>query len=87
MFALGVLVPTRLGPMERAWMALGHALGRVTTPIIFTLLWWLAIVPMGWVRRTFSRSPLARDPHAASYWQERAPKAPDVARRAMERQF
>jgi hypothetical protein len=87
MATLGVVMPSHLGPLERAWMAFGHALGRITTPIIFTLLWWLAVVPMGWLRRTFSRSPLARDPTATTYWHERAPRDADVARRAMERQF
>lgn len=84
---LGTLVPTRLGRVERAWMALGHAIGRVTTPIIFTLLWWLAVLPTGLLRRTFGRSPLARDINAPSYWAKREPRDADVARRAMERQF
>ncbi len=84
---LGALVPTRLGRVERAWMALGHAIGRVTTPIIFTLLWWLAVLPTGLLRRTFGRSPLARDRNASSYWAKRASRDTDIARRAMERQF
>ncbi len=87
LFLLGAFVPTRLGPLERSWMALGRALSRITTPIIFTLLWWIAVVPTGWLRRTVGRSPLARDAGASSYWHAREPKTPDVARRAMERQF
>ena len=84
---LGAVVPTRLRRIERAWMALGHAIGRVTTPIIFTLLWWLAVLPTGFLRRTFGRSPLARDRNAPSFWAKRAPRDADVARSAMERQF
>ena len=29
----GLLVPTHLGPVERAWMGLAHLISRVTTPI------------------------------------------------------
>jgi hypothetical protein len=30
---LGLLVPTRLGPVNRAWMGLATLLSRVTTPL------------------------------------------------------
>ncbi|WP_145978999.1 SxtJ family membrane protein [Gemmatimonas phototrophica] len=83
----GLLAPTVLAPLSRGWMAFGHLLGRVTTPLFFTLLWVVAFVPIGLLRRTFSRSPLARDPEALSYWVPRPPIAPDVARASMERQF
>lgn len=84
---LGLVAPRLLAPVLRGWMALGHALGLVMTPVIFTLLWWLAFVPMGILRRTFSRSPLARDPRATSYWVARAPVADAAARASLERQF
>jgi len=83
----GLLAPTVLAPVSRAWMAVGHLLGRITTPIFFTLLWVLAFVPMGIVRRRLSRSPLARDPRATSYWVARPDVSADVARSSMERQF
>jgi hypothetical protein len=83
----GLLAPTVLAPISRGWMAFGHLLGRVTTPVFFTLLWIVAFVPMGIARRRLSRSPLARDPNAASYWVPRAKVSPDVARTSMERQF
>jgi hypothetical protein len=83
----GLLAPTVLAPLSRVWMAFGHLLGRVTTPVFFTLLWIVAFVPMGIARRRLSRSPLARDPNAASYWVRRAAVSPDVARTSMERQF
>lgn len=84
---LGVLAPSLLVPVARAWMAFGHLLGRITTPVIFTALWLIAFVPMGIIRRRVGRSPLARNPNAASYWVQRPVVADDVARAAMERQF
>jgi len=84
---LGVVFPRLLAPVLRAWMALGHVMGLIMTPIIFTILWWVAFVPVGFVRRTFSRSPLARDPRAATYWAARAPRSDDAVRASLERQF
>ncbi|HEY0929724.1 MAG TPA: SxtJ family membrane protein [Gemmatimonas sp.] len=83
----GAFAPRALAPVSRAWMALGHALGLIVTPVVFTLFWWLAFVPMGILRRTLSRSPMARDPKASTYWVVRKPVPPDVARSAMERQY
>jgi hypothetical protein len=84
---LGLVAPRLLAPVLRGWMAIGHAMGLVMTPVIFTLLWWLAFVPVGLLRCTVSRSPLARDPRAASYWVTRAPVADEAARASLERQF
>lgn len=82
-----MVVPQLLTPIARLWMALGHAIGLITTPIIFTVLWVVAFVPVGWLRRTFSRSPLARDRSAITYWVARPDLPPDARRRALERQF
>ena len=83
----GLLVPRRLGPVQRAWTALGMALSRVTTPVFYSAIYLLVLTPMGLVRRTLGRSPLARDPAAASHWVRRPPATPDEQRRGLERQF
>lgn len=79
--------PTRLGGVQRGWTALGLALSRVTTPVFYTVLYLVVLTPTGLLRRTMGRSPLARDPAAASYWVPREPVAPDEQRQAMKRQF
>lgn len=84
---LGVAVPTHLGPVQRGWMALGHAIGRVTGPIALAVVYYVALTPIGYMRRTFGRSPLARDPGAPTYWIPRARPDADERRRALERQF
>ena len=83
----GLLVPRHLGPVERAWMALGVALSRVTTPVFYSALYLLVLTPIALVRRTAGRSPLARDPAAPSYWIRRPPASPDERRQGLERQF
>ena len=82
-----LILPRVLAPVERAWMALGHMMGRITTPMMFSVLWLVVFVPMGILRRTLSRSPLARRADASTYWVPRTPTTPELARAAMERQF
>src|SRR3954454_6045583 len=36
-----LVVPTALGPVERAWMALAHAISKVTTPIFMGVVFFL----------------------------------------------
>lgn len=86
-FLAGALVPTRLGPVERAWQRFGEALSRVTSPIVFTILYYVVLTPMGILRRTFGRSPLARSPDAATFWSPRKSATPEEARRGMEHLF
>ena len=83
----GMLMPTSLGPVKRAWMGLGHAISTVTGPIVLGLIYYVALTPIGYLRRTFGKSPLARDRSAGSYWIPRAGRAADERRRALERQF
>ena len=83
----GMLVPAHLGPLKRAWMGLGHAISKVTGPIVMALVYFVALTPIGYLRRTFGRSPLARERSATSYWMPRAGRDADERRRAMERQF
>lgn len=83
----GVVFPRRLGPVRDAWLAFGHALGRVVSPLFFGAVYYLVVTPTGIARRTFSRSPLARDPAARSYWVARIARPPEAARSSMERYF
>jgi hypothetical protein len=80
--------PAWARPFLRRWIALGEWIGRwITAPLLFTLLWWLAFVPLGLARRWFARSPMRRDPAAPSYWHPVPVESPEVARARLERQF
>jgi hypothetical protein len=68
-------------------MALAFAISRVTSPLVLGLVYIVIVTPMAWLRRSLGRSPIVRDPTAASYWIERPRHSADEARRAMERQF
>jgi hypothetical protein len=83
----GLLVPTRLGAVERAWLRFGEALSRVTSPIFFSLLYLLVLTPVGVLRRNFGRSPLARSRQAESFWIKRPSISRDDARASLEHLF
>lgn len=79
-FLAGLLIPGRLEPVRRGWMALGEAIGRVTTPIMLGIVYYLVLTPTGLIRRALVRRPVS----SASYWHARQPLPP---KSKMERQF
>jgi hypothetical protein len=81
----GLVVPTHLGPVERAWMRLAHMISRVTTPIVMGVMYFVVLTPVGLVRRAVSRNPLAHPETEAGFWKVR----PANRRRtgSLERQF
>ena len=80
----GVVAPTRLGPVERAWYALAAAISKVTTPIVMGVLYFGVLTPAGVVARLFGYNSLVRSRTATSAWVRR----PEGARRSdLERQF
>jgi hypothetical protein len=80
-----LVVPTRLGPVHRAWMGLAVLLSRVTTPIFMGVTFYLVVTPIGLLMRLFGRDPMVRRPVDDSYWVARAD---GPGRRSdLERQF
>jgi hypothetical protein len=67
----GVLVPARLGPVQRAWMGMAHAISKVTTPIFMGLVYFLVITPSGVVRRLFGANALRAAQRRTSGWVDR----------------
>lgn len=81
----GLIVPTHLGPVERAWMRLAHAISRVTTPIVMAAMYFLVLTPVGVARRALAGNPLAHEATDTGFWKQR----PEGRRctGSMERQF
>lgn len=80
-----LVAPTALGPVERAWMGLAHALSKVTTPIFMGVVYFLVMLPIGLIRRLTGNSPIVPRGRAASRWEAHVPAVADGER--MERQF
>ena len=81
----GLIAPTRLGPVERAWMGFAHAISKVTTPIFMGIVYFMVVAPIGVVMRVLGRNPLRHAEVAGSFWASRSED--DEGRGGLERQF
>ncbi len=63
-----VAAPAHLGPVQRAWMGLAHAISRVTTPIFMAVVFFVVITPIGLVMRLFGRRSLVHGEQNGSFW-------------------
>ena len=75
----GILAPAHLGPVQRAWMGLAHALSKITTPIVMGVIYFIVIAPFGLIRRAVGKNALVRrlgEPDLApgGYWVVREPE-------------
>ncbi len=84
--AAGALVPDRLGPVQRGWMAFAHALSRVTTPIFLGIVWFVVITPIGLLRRLAGGNPIRHKERDGGYWIPRGESGAG-ARSDLRRQF
>jgi hypothetical protein len=84
-FAL--VAPKLLAPFNRAWTKLGLLLFKVVNPVVMFVLFAVAIVPIGLLRRALGNDSLKLrfDPEATSYWIPREPPGP--APESMKNQF
>jgi hypothetical protein len=87
-FLLGaMIVPSRLEPVEKAWMSLAHAISKITTPIFMGIVYFVVLTPIGLLRRTIGKNPLVHSAENGSYWISKSPADASRARQKMERQF
>ena len=75
---VALTAPRLLFPFNFVWMRFGILLGRVVNPVIMGLTFFLAVAPMGLLRRAFGWDGLRRrfEPKSESYWIEREPSGP-----------
>lgn len=85
LLAGGLLIPGRLGPIHRGWMALALAISKVTTPIVMGIIYFVVITPAGVLLRWFGHRPLTHGSAAATAWVARS--SGPSGRGDMKRQF
>jgi hypothetical protein len=68
LWVAGLLVPSWLGGLHRAWMGLAHAISRVTTPVFLGVVYFAVMMPIGIVMRAVGRNPIRHHPREGSYW-------------------
>jgi hypothetical membrane protein len=75
-----LLIPGRLTPISKAWMKFGELIGRVTTPVLLAVIYYLIFTPIGLVRRLVA----PRRSRKGTNWHSRPPLPPPSR---LERQF
>jgi hypothetical protein len=80
----GLIAPTMMGPVEKAWMGLAHLISKITTPIFMGIVFFIVIFPVSLLMTLLGKRPLRNDPKATTYWHSR----PEGERRSdLSRQF
>ena len=70
---LALACPTVLAPLNRLWFQFGLLLGKIVTPIVMSLVFFLTVLPTGIIMRLLGKDLLNRkiDRSAPSYWVKR----------------
>jgi hypothetical protein len=68
LWVAGLLVPSRLGGLHRAWMGLAHAISKVTTPVFLGVIYFAVMMPIGIVMRAAGRNPIRHHSRDGTYW-------------------
>ena len=65
----GLIAPATLKPIRRGWLGFGNIMSKFTTPIILGLVFYIAVLPTGLIRRLLGRDSMARklDDSAQTY--------------------
>jgi len=81
LIALAAIRPALLAPLNKLWFKLGMLLGRVVSPIVLGIVYFLWITPFALVLRLMKKKLLALDfePQAKSYWIIRQPAKAEAA--------
>ena len=74
---LAVTAPGLLTPFNRAWMKLGELMGKVVSPLVLGIIFFVLITSIALVTRLFGRDELRlKKTNKHSYWVNRAPPGP-----------
>jgi len=78
LFAIvAILTPQILSPLNRLWFSLGLLLGKIVSPIVLALIFFVLITPVSLVTRLFGRDELKiKKRTVESYWVDRLPPGP-----------
>src|SRR5215471_9500280 len=76
--AVGILHPVWLHPLNQGWIKLGLLLGRIVSPVVMVLLFFIVVAPTALIFRLLGKDTLRLlwDANISSYWIERHPPGP-----------
>ena len=77
-FAAALVRPDILRPLNRLWFRFGLLLGRIVSPVVMAVVFFVAVTPTALIMRAFAKDLLRLnfDPGADSYWIRRADIGP-----------
>ncbi len=78
LFAIATLLSQKLlAPLNQLWYRLGMLLGKIISPIVLGLIFFVLITPISLVTRLFGRDELKiKKRSVGSYWVDRSPPGP-----------
>lgn len=78
LLVVALLVPKLLTPFNKAWYQLGLLLGKVVSPIVLGILFFIVITPVAIAMRLAGRDALKlRKQNVDSHWIDRKPPGPE----------
>lgn len=73
-FLFSRLAPGALKPIHKGWMTLAFALGWIMSRVMLTILFFVAVTPIGVIMRLLGKNPLSARAVNDSYWIRRDAK-------------
>lgn len=74
---IAIAAPSVLRPFNKAWMKLGDTMGKVVSPLVLGVIFFVLITPVALITRLFGRDELRlKKAKVSSYWIGRAPPGP-----------
>lgn len=68
-FLLTFFIPNVLSPFNKAWFWLGQTLGKIVSPVVLGLIFFVLITPVALISKLLGRDELKlRRPHSETYW-------------------
>lgn len=75
--AVTLVAPQLLSPLNRIWYGLGLLLGKIVSPIVLGVIFFVLITPISLITRLFGRDELKMKKRSVdSYWVDRSPPGP-----------
>lgn len=75
---IALVMPGILAPLNKAWFWLGQMMGKVVSPVVLGIIFFLLITPIAVLGRLFGRDELKlKESAQPSYWTDRTPPGPD----------
>jgi len=74
---LALLAPQILAPLNRFWYGFGLLIGKIVSPIVLGIIYFVLITPISLITRLFGRDELRLKKRSVdTYWVERSPPGP-----------